>query len=111
MSETAPTRGVSDLSRDDAVLPFAVEALDVRGRAVRLASSIDQILNQHNYPAEIARLAGEACALTVLLGSSLNIDGRFQLQTRTSGVCDMLVVDFDAPDLSGISACETDLGG
>jgi molecular chaperone Hsp33 len=34
----------------------------------------------------------------VLLGSSLKFEGRFQLQTRTDGVIDMLVVDFDAPD-------------
>ncbi len=37
-------------------------------------------------------------ALTVLLGSSLKIEGRFQLQTRSDGAIDMLVVDFDAPD-------------
>lgn len=98
MSDAELTRRVSDQAQDDAVLPFAVEALDVRGRAVRLAQSLDQILSQHAYPPEIARLAGEACALTVLLGSSINIDGRFQLQTRSNGVCDMLVVDFDAPD-------------
>ena len=35
---------------------------------------------------------------TVLLATSLKIDGRFQLQTRSDGAIDMLVVDFDAPD-------------
>ena len=34
----------------------------------------------------------------MLLGSSLKFEGRFQMQTRTDGVIDMLVVDFDAPD-------------
>ena len=34
----------------------------------------------------------------MLLGSALKIEGRFQLQTKTDGVVDMLVVDFDAPD-------------
>ena len=46
----------------------------------------------------MARLVGEAAALTVLLGSSLRMEGRFQLQTKSDGFIDMIVVDFDAPD-------------
>ena len=95
---TTGTRPVSDRGRDDLVLPFAVGPLDVRGRVVRLGPSIDHILHKHNYPDPVARLVGEATALTALLGSSLKIEGRFQLQTRTDGIVDMLVVDFDAPD-------------
>ena len=94
----ASSRLVSDVGEDDSALPFAVEPLDVRGRVVRLGPSIDEILHRHAYPAPVARLVGEAAALTVLLGSSLKFEGRFQLQTRTDGVLDMLVVDFDAPD-------------
>jgi molecular chaperone Hsp33 len=75
-----------------------VEPLDVRGRVVRLGACVDHILVQHDYPAPVAQLVGEAVALTVLLGSSLKIEGRFQLQTRSDGAIDMLVVDFDAPD-------------
>ena len=56
---------------DDVVLPFAVEALDTRGRVVRLGSSIDTILSRHGYPDAVARALGEAAALTVLLGASL----------------------------------------
>ena len=91
-------RGSAGISRDDAVLPFAVEALDLRGRLARLGPALDAILTRHAYPEPVARLLGEAAALTVLLGTALKFDGRFQLQTRTDGVVDMLVVDFDAPD-------------
>ncbi|KAB0269116.1 Hsp33 family molecular chaperone [Microvirga brassicacearum] len=83
---------------DDAVLPFAVEPLDVRGRIVRLGSSIDTIISRHGYPDAVSRVLGEAAALTVLLGSSLKFQGRFQLQTKTDGPIEMIVVDFDAPD-------------
>ncbi|WP_375408466.1 Hsp33 family molecular chaperone [uncultured Methylobacterium sp.] len=83
---------------DDVALPFAVEALDVRGRVVRLGPSVDTILRRHGYPDPVARLLGEAAALTVLLGSSLKFEGRFQLQTRTDGPVEMIVVDFEAPD-------------
>ena len=83
---------------DDRVVPFAVEALDARGRVVRLGPLVDRILERHAYPAPVSRLLGEVVALGVLLGTSLKFEGRFQLQTRTDGVVDMLVVDFEAPD-------------
>ncbi len=92
------TRAVSDLGLDDMVVPFVVVPLESRGRVVRLGPSIDRVLARHAYPAPVARLVGEATALTVLLGSALKFEGRFQVQTRTDGVVDMIVVDFDAPD-------------
>lgn len=90
---TAPFEG-----SDDVVIPFAVEPLDVRGRIVRLGASIDTILTRHGYPDAVARVIGEAAALTAMLGSALKFQGRFQLQTKTDGPIEMVVVDFDAPD-------------
>ncbi len=84
--------------RDDAVLPFSVEPLDVRGRAVRLGLALDTLVGRHGYPDAVARVIGEAAALTALLGSSLKFEGQFQLQTKTDGPIDLLVVDYDAPD-------------
>jgi molecular chaperone Hsp33 len=83
---------------DDRVLPFTVEALDLRGRVVRLGPALDTILHRHGYPEPVARVIGEAAALTALLGTALKFEGRFQLQTKTDGVIEMVVVDFDAPD-------------
>ncbi|KAA0123735.1 Hsp33 family molecular chaperone [Methylobacterium sp. P1-11] len=94
----AQNAGNGHAGADDAVLPFAVEALDVRGRVVRLGPAVDTILRRHGYPDPVARLLGEAAALTVLLGSSLKFEGRFQLQTKTDGPVTMIVVDFEAPD-------------
>lgn len=99
MAETIPTRFVSDTpgADDDRVLPFQVDALDARGRAVRLGPTLDAILGRHAYPEPVARLLGEAVALTALLGTALKLQGQFQLQTRTDGPVSMLVVDFVAP--------------
>jgi molecular chaperone Hsp33 len=94
----AASRPVSDVGSDDIVLPFAVGALDIRGRLTRLGPSIDRILARHDYPAPIARLLGEAAVLAILLGSALKDVERFQLQALTDGVLDMLVVDFELPD-------------
>ncbi len=83
---------------DDRVVPFAVPELDLRGRVVRLGASLDAILERHSYPEPVARVLGEAAALTVLLGTALKFEGRFQLQTKSDGAIPMLVVDFNAPD-------------
>ncbi|GLK74410.1 Hsp33 family molecular chaperone [Ancylobacter dichloromethanicus] len=82
---------------DDRITPFHIDGLDVRGRVVRLGASLDAVLAHHDYPPAVKRLLGEAVALTVLLGSTLKIEGRFILQTRTDGPVDLLVVDFSAP--------------
>ncbi|HLH51429.1 MAG TPA: Hsp33 family molecular chaperone [Roseiarcus sp.] len=97
MNEASRSRAVSDDRREDIVLPFAVEPLSTRGRVVRLGPAIDTILKRHAYPSSVARIVGEAAALTVLLGSALKIEGSFQLQTKTNGALNMLIVDFDAP--------------
>ncbi|MGL4438674.1 MAG: Hsp33 family molecular chaperone HslO, partial [Bosea sp. (in: a-proteobacteria)] len=85
-------------SLDDRVIPFTVETLDVRGRVVRLGATLDTILHRHGYPEPVARVVGEAAALTALLGTALKFEGRFQLQTKSDGPIEMLVVDFDAPE-------------
>ncbi|MFD1695142.1 Hsp33 family molecular chaperone [Roseibium aestuarii] len=82
----------------DAVRPFAVEGLDVRGRALVMGPVIDNILSRHDYPAPVSRLLAEAVVLTSLLGTALKFEGRFTLQTQSDGPVSMLVVDFSAPE-------------
>ena len=82
---------------DDSVLPFQVEALGVRGRLVRLGPMLTAMLARHNYPRAVEGLLAEAVALTAMLGTSLKIEGKFILQTKTDGPVDMLVVDFSTP--------------
>ena len=95
-----PVRAPSSIPIDDAVLPYEVDALDVRGRLVRLGPALDEILTKHDYPAPVGKLLGEAIVLTTLLGSALKFEGRFILQAQTDGPVSFLVVDYQAPDLS-----------
>src|SRR5436309_8430869 len=94
----APVRAPSAVPVDDTVLPFEVNALDLRGRLTRLGPALDDILTKHDYPAPVGKLLGEAIVLTTLLGTSLKFQGRFILQTRTDGPVSFLVVDFKSPD-------------
>ena len=98
ISPEPPIRAPSPVPVDDAVLPFEVASLDLRGRLTRLGPALDEILTKHDYPAPVGKLLGEAIVLTTLLGSSLKFDGRFILQTQTDGPVSFLIVDFQAPD-------------
>jgi molecular chaperone Hsp33 len=98
ISPEAQIRAPSAVPVDDAVLPFEVDALDLRGRLTRLGPALDDVLTRHDYPAPVGKLLGEAIVLTTLLGSALKFDGRFILQTQTDGPVSFLIVDFQAPD-------------
>src|ERR1700730_7880464 len=93
-----PIRAPSSVPVDDAVLPFEVSALDLRGRLTRMGPALDDILTKHDYPAPVGKLLGEAIVLTTLLGSWLKLAGPFILQTQTDGPVSFLIVDFQAPD-------------
>jgi len=95
---TSPIRAPSAVPVDDAVIPFEVDALDLRGRLTRMGPALDEILTKHDYPPQVGKLLGEAIVLTTLLGSSLKFDGRFILQTQSDGPVSFLIVDFQAPD-------------
>ncbi len=97
MAEAERALGEFGYAGDDAVVPFNVEALEARGRAVQLGPMLDQILGRHDYPEPVSRLLAEMIALTVLLGTSLKFDGKFIAQTQTDGPVDLLVVDFATP--------------
>jgi molecular chaperone Hsp33 len=98
ISSEPPIRAPSAVPVDDAVLPFEVASLDLRGRLTRLGPALDDVLAKHAYPAPVAKLLGEAIVLTTLFGLSLKFDGRFILQTQTDGPVSFLIVDFQAPD-------------
>ncbi|QPC43575.1 Hsp33 family molecular chaperone [Kaustia mangrovi] len=100
---------------DDAVLPFEVKSLGVRGRVVRLGDTVADILARHNYPPSVSALLAEAVTLTAMLGSTLKFEGKFILQANSDGPVDMLVADFTTPgqmrgyahfDLDAVEALE-----
>lgn len=98
MAEATVELNELDFAGDDRVVPFQVEGLDVRGRAVQLGPLLNSILGRHDYPAPVARLLAEAIVLTALLGTSLKFEGKFTVQTKGDGPVDLLVADFATPN-------------
>src|SRR5579871_5730878 len=78
----------------DFVLPFDLPHAGLRGRMVRLDETSARALGGHPLPEEAARVAGEALALSAILGTSLKLDGRLTLQTKSDGPLDLVAVDY-----------------
>ncbi len=82
-------------AHDDLAATFQIEHKPVRGRLVRLGPAIDEVLTRHDYPAAVANLLGETCALAALVGSSLKFDGRLMVQAQGAGPVSFVVADYD----------------
>ena len=78
---------------DNFAQPYMVHGTDISGRLVRLGSTVQNILDVHQYPAPIAALLAEAAALAAAMASSLKFDGKLILQTQSDGPVNMLVAD------------------
>jgi molecular chaperone Hsp33 len=95
------TRRRPDIA-DDLVQPFQVEAMNLRGRLVRLGPAVDTIVRQHAYPGPIGGLLAESLALAATLAGALKYDGVFSLQTKGDGPLRLLVADVTSDgDLRG----------
>lgn len=97
MTDTATVAAIGKTQTDDIVLPFRTVRSGAIGRVVRLGPAVDEILSHHAAPAAVSQALGEAVALTAMLGTALKMDGKLTLQTKTDGVLDFLVVNFEKP--------------
>ena len=89
---------------DDNVLPFQLEAADIRGRVARLDKALEAMLAQHAYPAPVAGLAAEAALLTALIGQTMKLRWRLSLQVRGDGPVRLIATDYFAPSEEGAPA-------
>lgn len=79
---------------DDLIAGFQVEGRAVRGRILRSAGTLDQILSAHDFPEPVARLLGEAVVLAGLVGPALKFDGRLIIQANGTGPVSFIVAEF-----------------
>ena len=95
---------------DDAVLPFQVGESAVRGRVVRLAGTIDEILTPHDFPDAVSELLGEAVCLVAMMGAALKFDGKLIFQAQGDGPTPLVVADYVAGGaLRGMAKAAPDL--
>ncbi len=94
----------SQIAWDDTVLPFQLDASDIRGRVARLDGVLDQVLAQHDYPPVIEALIAEAALLTALIGQTIKLRWRLSLQVRGTGAVHLIATDYYGPKVRGENA-------
>lgn len=91
----------SQLAWDDTVLPFQLDASDIRGRVARLDGVLDGILKQHDYPAQVEALVAEMALLTALIGQTIKLRWKLSLQVQSKGPVRMIATDYYGPENEG----------
>ena len=91
----------AQIAWDDMVLPFQLERADTRGRVARLDRTLEQVLEQHQYPAPVAALVAEAAMLTALIGQTIKLRWKLSLQIRGDGPIRLIATDYFGPDAEG----------
>jgi len=76
----------------DSIIPFAFEALPVRGALIQMSRSWRRMQRDHDYDPLITETLGHAAAATGLIAQSLKFDGAITLQIQGSGALQMLVM-------------------
>ncbi|RED18157.1 Hsp33 family molecular chaperone HslO [Pontivivens insulae] len=86
---------------DDSILPFQLDASDVRGRVARLDNTLDEILTQHDYPTVVSDQVAQAVMLTAMIGQTLKLRWKLSLQIRGDGPLRLIATDYFAPGKDG----------
>ncbi len=89
---------------DDTVLPFQLDGADIRGRVARLDGVLDGILQQHDYPPQVEALVAEMALLTALIGQTVKLRWKLQLQVQSKGAVRMIATDYYGPQEDGAPA-------
>lgn len=101
---TQQTDAGLQIAWDDSVLPFQLDASDMRGRVARLDGVLDGILKQHNYPPQVEALIAEMAVLTALIGQTIKLRWKLSLQVQSKGAVRMIATDYYGPDEDGAPA-------
>ncbi|MEP3636812.1 MAG: Hsp33 family molecular chaperone HslO [Paracoccaceae bacterium] len=92
----------SQMAWDDAVLPFQLDASDIRGRVARLDGVLQGILKQHAYPPQVEALVAEMALLTALIGQTVKLRWKLSLQVQSKNTAvRMIATDYFAPEKEG----------
>lgn len=86
---------------DDTVLPFQLDHSNMRGRIARLDTALAGILEQHDYPPVVEALVAEMALLTALIGQTIKVRWKLQLQVQSKGPVRMIATDYYGPETEG----------
>ena len=91
----------TQIAWDDTVLPFQLDASDIRGRVARLDGVLENVLKQHDYPPQVEALVAEMALLTALIGQTIKLRWKLSLQVSSDGPVRILATDYYGPTADG----------
>lgn len=77
------------------VQKFLLTDLDVRGAIVHLDSEWQTLLARCDYPADMAKIVGQATAATLLVSTNIKYEGQLMLQLQSPANLSLLIVQND----------------
>lgn len=80
---------------DGQLTPLLFEERGVRGAILRLDDGVAAMFGHRDYPPDVLRLLGQACAAAPLLAAHLKFDGRLILQLQDGAALPLMVVQAD----------------
>ena len=101
---TADIQPGNQIAWDDSVQPFQLDNCDIRGRVARLDGVLEGILRQHDYPPQVEALVAEMALLTALIGQTIKLRWKLQLQVQSKGAVRMIATDYYGPQEDGTPA-------
>jgi len=76
----------------DKIHRFIFDSYGIRGELVELESSVQSMLDKHNYPVAIADLLHQVAAVSIMLTTTLKFEGKMSVQLQTPNQLKLLVV-------------------
>ena len=93
----------------DSLQRFLFEHADIRGAIVHLNTSLQTIMQQHQYPEPIQHLLSEALVTSALLCATIKFEGHLTLQFQSNGVLRLLIASCDNNfDIRGLAQFDAD---
>lgn len=96
----------------DNLYRFLFQQRNVRGELVQLSSSLDQMLQNHDYPLPVKQLLAELVAATSLLTATLKFEGDIAVQVQGDGPVRFAAVNgTDQQQFRGVVRMQAEISG
>lgn len=100
------------MNQNDQLVRFIFRELDVRGEVVKVGASLDQMLQNHDYPFPVKHLLAELVAATSLLTATLKFEGQIAVNLQGNGPIRFIAVNGNhKQEFRGVARLQKEING
>ncbi|NMM42587.1 Hsp33 family molecular chaperone HslO [Pseudoalteromonas arctica] len=98
--------------QQDLLHRYTFDQLDARGELVQIEQAYNEMITDHNYPAQVQALLGELLVATCLLTATLKFEGDIAVQLQGDGPVKYAVINGDhQQNMRGIARLQGEVTG